>query len=97
MLLIKISKAAEADIEGIFNYTWKNFGLDQAVSYTSDFDNVFQNIVNNPKIGKERPEIRAELRSLSKDSHVIFYRISNDHIRIIRILHASQDLTKLLG
>lgn len=92
----RLSKAADADLEDIYDYTLEEFGLDQAVSYVSSFDDVFETISENPEIGRERKEIREELRSLGKDRYVIFYRLLDDHIRIVRILHSSRDLPKLL-
>jgi toxin ParE1/3/4 len=96
MKKVILSKAADADLEDIFEYTFEEFGLDQAVSYVSGFDDVFDMISENPEIGRERKEIRTELRSLIKDKHVIFYRSLSDHVRIVRILHGSRDLPRFL-
>lgn len=96
MTKVILSKAADADLENIFDYTLEEFGLDQAISYVSGFDETFKIISENPEIGRKRKEIREELRSLTKDKHVIFYRILNNHIRIVRILHGSRDLPKFL-
>ena len=49
-------------------------------------------MLDNPKSGRERFEIRMGLRSIVQNSHVIFYRILKDRIRIVRILHGSRDL-----
>jgi toxin ParE1/3/4 len=94
MTKVILSEAADADLEDIFDYTLEEFGLGQAVSYVSEFDDSFETISKNPEIGRKREEIREELRSLAKDKHVIFYRILSDHIRIVRILHGSRDLPK---
>lgn len=91
-----LSKAADADLEDIFDYTLEEFGLDQAVSYVSSFDDTFNMIAENLEIGRERKEIQEDLRSFVKDKHVIFYRILSDHVRIVRILHGSRDLPKFL-
>tara|TARA_A200000159_G_C7045889_1_gene224024 strand:- start:76 stop:369 length:294 start_codon:yes stop_codon:yes gene_type:complete len=96
MTKVILSKAADADLEDIFDYTLEEFGLDQAVSYVSEFDDTFETISENPEIGRKREEIREELRSLVKDKYVIFYRILIDHIRVVRILHGSRDLPKFL-
>lgn len=96
MIKVILSKAADADLEDIFDYTVEKYGLDQAVSYVSGFDNTFNMIAENPEIGKERKEIRNELRSFSKDHYVIFYRLIDDRIRIVRILHESRDLKNFL-
>ena len=96
MIKVILSQAADADLEDIFDYTLEEFDLDQAVSYVSGFDDMLKTIAGNPEIGRERREIREELRSLVKEKHVIFYRILSDHIRIVRILHGSRDLPKFL-
>ena len=96
MKRVVLSKAADADLEAVFDYTLEAFGIDQAISYVSSFDDVFLTLAGNPEIGRERGEIRKELRSLTKGSHVIFYRMMKDHVRIVRILHGSCDLPKFL-
>jgi len=96
MKKVVLSEAADADLEDIFDYTLEELGLDQAVSYVSEFDDTFETISENPKIGRKRTEIREKLRSLARDKYVIFYRILNDHVRIVRILHGTRDLPKFL-
>lgn len=90
----ELSLAAEQDLEEIFDYTLEKFGLHQAVEYLSEFEIFFANLVSNPRIGKNRNEIRPGLKSFSKSSHIVFYRILNDRIRIVRILHGSRDMPK---
>ena len=95
-LFIEISVEAEYDLEDIFDYTEINHSIDQAFQYVSSFDEVFDLFIDNPRMGKQRLEIRRGLFSFVKDSHVIFYRILSDRFRIVRILHASRDLHNLL-
>ncbi len=54
----ELSTEADQDISDIFDYTEAEFGLDQAVTYVSAFDECFSQLVNNPKLGRERTEIR---------------------------------------
>jgi len=88
----ELTQQAEQDIEEIFDYTAHQFSLDQAVAYVSDFENSFYTLAANPKLGRERNELRQGLRSFVKNSHVIFYRVLNKGVRIVRVLHASRDL-----
>lgn len=88
----ELTQKAELDLEEIFDYTVNEFGIEQAISYVSDFENSFIALAVNPKLGRERTEIRKDLRSLAKSSHVIFYRIIRQRVRIIRVLHASRDV-----
>jgi len=89
-----LSTEADRDLEGIFDYTAESFSVDQAVKYLNELDETFSSIVSNPEIGRKRDEIKEGVRSLVKSSHIIFYHIGHDHIRVIRVLHGSRDLPK---
>lgn len=88
----ELSTEADQDVSDIFDYTEKEFGLNQAIAYVSAFDECFAELMNNPEIGRARDEIRQGLRSIIQESHVVFYRVLKDRIRVIRILHGSRDL-----
>lgn len=88
----ELSLKADHDLEEIFDYTFNESGADQAVSYVSSFDDIFPSIAKNPEIGRERNEIRRNLRSIAKEKHIIFYKVQKDKIRIIRVLHGSKNL-----
>jgi toxin ParE1/3/4 len=45
-----------------------------------------------PAIGRERPELAPGLRSLPFGSYLLFYRVSDDGIDLVRVLHAARDL-----
>lgn len=92
----ELSQEADYDLENIFDYTADRFGVDQAVLYVSGFEDVFNHLSNNPKSGRLRNDIRKGLRSFVKESHVIFFRVLEDKIRIVRVLHASRDVIKFL-
>ena len=91
-----LSQAAEEDLAQIFDYTELEFGLGQAIQYLSEMEKEFYQLRDNPALGRERKEIRAGLRSVPYQSHIIFYRILDNQIRLVRILHASRDLPKFL-
>lgn len=91
-----LSEEADKDLEDIFDYTAEQFGVDQAIVYVSGFEAVFDSLSNNPRLGRERYEIRPELRSITKESHVVFYRIMKNNIRIVRVLHMSRDVNNFI-
>jgi toxin ParE1/3/4 len=84
------------DLGDIFDYTEQEFGSAKATSYLLELETVFNQLISSPKLGRERDEIRANLRSMVHSSHVIFYRVRTDHIRIVRVLHSSRDLSRFL-
>ena len=91
-LTYKLSIAADKDLNDIFDYTQIQFGKSQAITYLNEIESIIFLLLNNPYLGKERNEIRLELRSIKCNSHIIFYRIFQQHLRIVRVLHTSKDL-----
>ncbi len=90
----RLSREADQDLEEIFDYTVRKFGLEQAINYVSEFEETFASLMANPELGRKRDEIRSDLRSFVKGNHTIFYRILKNHIRILRVLHGSRDIIK---
>lgn len=48
-----------------------------------------------PELGRKRPDLAPELRSLPVGKYFIFYRPMNDGIQVIRVLHGARDLPLL--
>jgi toxin ParE1/3/4 len=90
----ELSPEAEQDLSDIFDDTEMEFGLDKAVQYLKELEHCFIQLCNNPSIGRERTEIRAELYSFVSQSHVVFYRVLANRLRIVRVLHGSRDLPR---
>ncbi|MBS1584517.1 MAG: type II toxin-antitoxin system RelE/ParE family toxin [Bacteroidetes bacterium] len=82
--------------KNIFEYTAERFGLDQAIKYLEDFDFLFALLCDNKELGREGNEIKQGVRSINKESHIVFYRIDRGRLVIIRVLHASMDMPNFL-
>ena len=90
-----LSQPAKVDLEELFDQTKAEFGIKQAVNYTTSFEELFNLLSKNPELGRTRDDIRKGLRSMLNQSHLIFYRVMKQkRIRIIRILHGNRDLPK---
>lgn len=53
-------------------------------------------VAAHPKMGRSRESLRAGLRSFVVDRCVFFYRITDDGILIVRIIHGSQDADSIM-
>ena len=42
-------------------------------------------------MGAEREELLPDMRSFSVDSHVVFYRLQQSQVEVVRVLHGRQD------
>ena len=91
-----LSQEAENDIEEIFEFGEYKFGKAQALSYLIQMEEHFVLLAENPSIGKKRNEIKEGLFSLPYVSHVIFYRILENQVRIVRVLYGGRDLVRFL-
>ena len=50
------------------------------------------NLIENPRRGPARDDIRRGLRYLVCDTYLILYRIVKDGIEIVRVVHGRRDL-----
>lgn len=46
-------------------------------------------------LGTARPELRPDIRSLSQDGYVIFFRYADDRIEIVNMLNGRRDIERL--
>jgi len=92
----ELTLEADNDLQDIYDYTAEQFGAEQATKYLMGLEDLFYILCHHPQSGRMRNEIRKGVRSISYVSHIVFYRVIERHIRIVRILHASRDLPKFL-
>ena len=52
-------------------------------------------LADQPHIGRERPDIRPGLRSLPIQNYVVFYRLVDDTVEVVSIVHGSRDVDAL--
>ncbi|MDT7827393.1 type II toxin-antitoxin system RelE/ParE family toxin [Pricia sp. S334] len=91
-----LAEAAKNDLQEIYDFGIYKFGHSQATRYLEGLRGHFEALTKNPDIGKQRDEIKVGLYSLPHVSHIIFYRILTNRIRIVRILHGRSDIPKHL-
>ena len=90
----ELSTEADFDLEEIFDYTQINHSATQAIKYLTELDYLFNQLVSNPEMGRKRNEIKQGLFSLVAAEHIVFYRILEKRIRIVRVLHGSKDIPR---
>lgn len=89
----KLTHKAVDDLSEIWNYTYEVWSEQQADKYYKELIAFCQEIAKNRQLGKTYNGISEQLLGIPANSHIIFYRIIDDHfIEITRILHKSMDL-----
>ncbi len=85
------SPVARDDLKKIYQYGRLNWGEAHASNYIDRLKTQLWGLTEHPRMGIERDELLTALRSITAESHVVFYRISNHQIEIVRVLHFRQD------
>ncbi|MBV4358362.1 type II toxin-antitoxin system RelE/ParE family toxin [Pinibacter aurantiacus] len=92
-----ISKDALSDLNEIWLYTTERWSAEQADRYYNLIFDEINFICKNPNAGKSKEHIRKGYRASKVKSHLIFYRVVNEVIEVIRILHENMDIENRLS
>lgn len=57
----------------------------------------FGELAANPRLGRERDDVKAGYRSFPQGRHVVFYGVASAAIEVIGIVHQSADVDAHLG
>ena len=95
-LKYKISQQALFDLNDIWEYTFHKWSKEQADRYYNLIFDEIEYISENSHLGISYEHIRKNYRASKIKSHLVFYRIENKSIEIIRILHQRMDLKRRL-
>ncbi len=87
-----LSPEAKKDLLTIHAHTQSKWGIQQAQKYIDALEKKCEKVAKSPHIGRERPEIKPGYRSITEGKHVIFYRVGDSGIEILRILHGRMDI-----
>lgn len=91
----RITLLASQDIEAIADYLAAQSSLTSAERFLSGIDSTLQRMAQFPQIGRKRDELYPGSRSLPYAQYLIFYRLLNDDIEVLRVVSGYQDLTAL--
>ena len=92
MAEVRLTPAAQGHLVDIWAYTSEQWGEEQADSYLRNMESGLRRLAANPGLGKPRPELKAQCRSLPMGSHVVFYLPGKGGIDVIGVLHARMDV-----
>lgn len=92
----RLTRLSETDLEDILGYTLKSWGNKQAERYLGDLQACLQELAERPGLGRRCDTIRPGLMRIEHGRHVVFYRIKESGIRVIRILHQNMLPDRLL-
>jgi toxin ParE1/3/4 len=95
-LPVRRSNRADADLDEI----WLHIAIDSVAAADRMIDRIeaAENRLGEfPQIGQARPEIRAGLRHWPVGNYLILYRLDDEALTIVRVVHGARDLPELFG
>ena len=86
-----ISPEAIRDLDAITDY-FATHNIDAGEQFLDEFAKKCRYLTQFPLIGRSYREIRSYLRGIPIQNYIVFYRIINDGIEIMRIIRGNRDL-----
>ncbi|AFZ22305.1 type II toxin-antitoxin system RelE/ParE family toxin [Allocoleopsis franciscana] len=91
-----ISPSASRDLNAIADY-FLTRNVDAGERLFHEFTKKCQYIAQFPNLGKSYSYLRPSLRGLPLDGYIIFYRVVEDGVEIVRVVSGRQDLESLFS
>ena len=93
-MTLEFTNAAAADLQTIRNYTPENWGEEQEAVYLNALWSKFELILSDPQRFRFRHDLFPDCQIASQGRHVILFRIRDEALQIVRILHGAMDLPR---
>jgi toxin ParE1/3/4 len=87
---------ARADLDDIWEYTARRWGIDRAELYLRRIAEAAELIAETPDRARSCDYVRQEYRKYPVGSHMLFYREMSGGVDIVRILHQQMDYDRHL-
>ena len=87
---------AVADLESIWDYTVDTWDEQQAERYLRMLNRAFADLAENPSLGRSADFIRSGYRRHLAGRHVVFYRVIDTGIDVVRVFHQRMDFDRHL-
>lgn len=91
-----LSPRARRDLDDIWAYSAQEWGVDRAERYLRRIAEAVDLIAETPELGRKCDYIREGYRKHPVGSHVLFYRLIEDGVDVVRILHQTRDFDRHL-
>lgn len=86
--------AAERDLIDIWTYIATD-NPDAADRLLDAIADRIEQLRKHPRMGRLRPDIAADARFLPIGNYVVLYRLTDEVVEIVRVVHGARDVTSL--
>ncbi|RUO24459.1 type II toxin-antitoxin system RelE/ParE family toxin [Aliidiomarina minuta] len=87
MSKLSVTPKAESDLIGIWVYTCEEWNVEQADKYLEQLEAGMTQLMNHPSLGTNYSHVLPGYRRLQVERHVVFYKVLEAEILIVRVLH----------
>jgi toxin ParE1/3/4 len=91
-----ISQTASKDLTEIIDY-FATLNIEAGERFIKEFEKKCKNIINFPNMGRSYEDINPSLRGIPVDGHIIFYKLIDEEITIVRVVSGKRDLKSLFS
>ena len=96
MRRLQFTPAAQADLDQIWEYSVERWGKVQAVRYVRDLQATCKALAEGRQSGRSAEDIRHGYRKAACGGHILFYRLTDEALVAVRILHQRMDVERHL-
>jgi toxin ParE1/3/4 len=91
------SPEAEHDLLDIWSYLAEQASNEVADRQLREIDVACRMLVRHPLKGRARDELVTGIRSLLIHTYIVFYRVTDTAVQIVRVLHGRRDLVTIFA
>ncbi|MBV9557293.1 MAG: type II toxin-antitoxin system RelE/ParE family toxin [Pseudolabrys sp.] len=91
------SSNAQTDLSEIWSYYFDAAGRVIADKIAREIAETTHLLEDHPFAGRSRDEVREELRSIAVRPHVIFYRVIDNRVEIVRVIDGRRDIEEIFS
>ncbi|NJM71626.1 MAG: type II toxin-antitoxin system RelE/ParE family toxin [Scytonema sp. RU_4_4] len=89
-----IAKEATQDLDDILDY-FLSRNIDAGERFAQEFNKKCQYLTQFPNIGRSYASLDPTLRGIPVDGYIIFYRVFEDSVVIVRVISGYRDLKSI--
>ncbi|OAI23100.1 type II toxin-antitoxin system RelE/ParE family toxin [Methylomonas koyamae] len=94
MLPDRLRGLAREDLKAIGRYTQKKWGRGQRNQYLAALVRSFYLLASDPQLGRRCDDVRLGYRRYEVGKHVVFFRLAEGFLEVVRILHSRMDMKR---
>lgn len=90
-----LTKSARVDLQEIDSWI-AAYNIEAADALQARLKQIFALLARHPEAGRRRADLSPELRSFPVGNYVLYYKLLDRRVNVLRILHGKRDAHRIL-